>query len=49
MEWIEELHGEVVGLDTSPFFYFIEENRTYLDTVRPFFEGLNENKFRAVT
>lgn len=31
MGWIENLKGEVVGLDTTPLIYFIEENPTYLD------------------
>jgi len=26
MEWIEALRGSVVGLDTAPLIYFIEEN-----------------------
>ena len=49
MEWIEELHGRVVGLDTSPLIYFIEENPDYLGIVRPFFEKLSQGEFRAVT
>jgi hypothetical protein len=30
VEWIEALQGKVVGLDTTPLIYFIEENPTYL-------------------
>jgi hypothetical protein len=30
MEWLAQLQGLVVGLDTAPLIYFIEENSTYL-------------------
>ncbi len=49
MEWIETLQGKVVGLDTTPLIYFIEENSTYLATVRSFFEALDRGEFRVVT
>lgn len=49
MEWVEELHSEVVGLDTAPIIYFIEENSTYLDVVRPFFQALDRGEFRVIT
>ncbi|MGB7533127.1 MAG: PIN domain-containing protein [Halobacteriota archaeon] len=49
MGWIENLRGQVVGLDTTPLIYFIEENPTYLDTVRPFFVALDRGEFRVVT
>ncbi|MDZ7261412.1 MAG: hypothetical protein ONB05_04830 [candidate division KSB1 bacterium] len=39
MEWIESLQGQIVGLDTTPLLYFIEENPIYLKMVRPFFEA----------
>jgi hypothetical protein len=26
MEWVDGLRGSVVGLDTAPLIYFIEEN-----------------------
>ncbi len=31
MEWISQLEGQLVALDTAPLIYFIEENPTYLD------------------
>jgi hypothetical protein len=40
MEWIAALQGKVVGLDTMPLIYFIEENPTYLETVRHLFEAI---------
>ena len=49
MEWLEQLRGQGVGLDTAPLIYFIEQNDTYLDRVRPFFEAINREKFQVVT
>src|SRR5437588_10407793 len=49
MEWIEALRGSVVGLDTAPLIYFIEENPVYLPVVRPFFEAVDQGQFRVVT
>ncbi len=49
MEWIEALRGTVVGLDTAPLIYFIEENSTYLPFVRPFFEAVDHGEFRVTT
>ena len=37
MEWITQLKGKVVGLDTAPLVYFIEENLLYLDMEASFF------------
>lgn len=31
MEWLVQLQGQIVGLDTAPLIYFIEENPNYLD------------------
>lgn len=28
MEWLVQLQGQIVGLDTAPLIYFIEENVT---------------------
>jgi len=36
MGWIASLRGKVIGLDTTPLIYFIEENSTYLGTTHPF-------------
>ena len=49
MEWVDALRGNIVGLDTIPLIYFIEENPGYLDTVRPFFEALDHGQFTAIT
>ena len=49
MGWIEDLAGRTVGLDTAPLIYFIEENKTYLLTVTPFFEAMNKEEISVVT
>lgn len=49
MEWIDQLRGTVVGLDTAPLIYFIEEHPRYLPIVRPFFEALDGGECTAVT
>lgn len=49
MEWIEALQGKIVGLDTTPLIYFIEENPTYLDMVHPFFAAMDRGEFNVVT
>jgi len=49
VEWVESLHGQVVGLDTAPLVYFIEENPTYLDMVQPFFAAMDRGEFQVVT
>jgi predicted nucleic acid-binding protein len=49
VEWLEALRGQVVGLDTAPLIYFIEENQTYLATVRLFFEAMNRGEFAVIT
>ena len=49
MEWIAALQGKVVGLDTTPLIYFIEENPAYLKTVHPFFEAMDHGEFSVVT
>ena len=49
MEWLVALRGQVVGLDTAPLIYFMEENPTYLATVRPFFEAMDRGEFSVIT
>lgn len=49
MEWVTALQGQVVGLDTAPLIYFIEENPAYLETIRPFFVAMNRGEFSVVT
>ncbi len=47
MGWVESLRGEIIGLDTAPLIYYIEENPKYLPTLQPFFEALDRREFRA--
>ena len=49
MGWVEDLHGQLVGVDTAPFIYPIEENSAYLDAVRGFFLAVEAGQIRAVT
>ncbi|WP_199315333.1 MULTISPECIES: hypothetical protein [Oscillatoriales] len=34
MEWLTQLEGRVVGLDSAPLIYFIEENPTTNVTIK---------------
>jgi predicted nucleic acid-binding protein len=49
VEWINDLSGKTVGLDTAPLIYFIEENSTYIEAVRLFFEAMDRGNFIVVT
>lgn len=49
MGWVEELHGQVVGLDTAPLIYYLEEHPLYLPLVDPFFAALARGDLLAVT
>ena len=49
MGWIEDLRGKIVGLDTVPFIYFIEEHERYFPVLQPFFESLARGEFQAIT
>jgi predicted nucleic acid-binding protein len=49
VEWINDLRGKTVGLDTAPLIYFIEENPAYIEIVRFFFEAMDRDDFMVVT
>jgi predicted nucleic acid-binding protein len=49
VEWINDLQGKTVGLDTAPLIYFIEENPAYIEPVRLFFEAMDRGGFLVVT
>jgi predicted nucleic acid-binding protein len=49
MEWLAQLQGQVVGLDSAPLIYFIEENPIYLEMTDAFFEAMVRGEFRVVT
>lgn len=48
MAWLNRFYGKIIGLDTAPLIYFIEEG-SYFDLVSLFFETLSEGNLRAVT
>ena len=49
MGWLTDLRGQVVGLDTAPLIYYIEEHPTYLPIVDPFFDALANGTVQVVT
>jgi len=49
MEWLMELNGQIVGLDTAPLIYFIEQNEAYLSLVHDFFRAMSQGNFQVVT
>ena len=48
MDWLNRFYGKIIGLDTAPLIYFMEEG-SYFDLVSLFFETLSEGNLRAVT
>lgn len=49
MEWLRKLHGMIVGLDSAPLIYYVEERAIYLPLVDPFFEAMEYGDFQVVT
>ena len=49
MEWIVKLRGTIVGLDSAPLIYFVEEHPTYLARVDLFFEAVERGEIQVVT
>lgn len=49
MAWVDSLRGKVVGLDTSPFIYFIEKYPIYVDLIRPLFASIEKGECTVVT
>ena len=49
MEWLRQLRGQTVGLDTAPLIYFIEQHPDYLERVRAFFTAMDAGEFQVVT
>lgn len=41
------LNVNFIGLDTSPFIYFVERNLLYVDLMREVFKRLTDGNFRA--
>ena len=49
MGWVEDLSGKIVGVDTAPFIYLIEENPKYLEAMHQFFSAVDRSQFQIVT
>lgn len=49
MEWLIQLQGQVIGLDTAPIIYFIKQNGAYLEIVRTFFQAMSQGEFQVIT
>ncbi|GHO53368.1 type II toxin-antitoxin system VapC family toxin [Ktedonobacter robiniae] len=49
MGWVEDLNGQTVGVDTAPFIYYIEGNPAYKDTLKAFFQAVDQGKIKIVT
>ena len=49
MEWLTQLQAQVIGLDTAPLIYFIEQNEKYIQLVDSFFQGMSQGQFQVVT
>ncbi len=49
MGFLDDVQGQVVGLDTAPLIYFIEKHSTYHPRLRPFFVALAEGQFTVAT
>jgi len=46
---VDDLGSGLVGLDTPPFIYFIEEHPRYLSIVRPVFTAITNGRLTGVT
>ena len=49
MELIEKFRGKLIGVDTSLFIYFIEENPYYVRPLKDFFQKNKEGENKIVT
>lgn len=49
MEWVANLAGQTVFIDTAPLIYFIEEHETYGSIVTPLFEAADKGQIELVT
>ena len=49
MEWVEKLRGTIVGLDSAPLIYFVEEHPACLSLLDPFFEAVEQGEIQLVT
>ncbi|MGI9055322.1 MAG: type II toxin-antitoxin system VapC family toxin [Pyrinomonadaceae bacterium] len=43
------LNIDLIGLDTSPFIYFVEQNQLYVDVMREIFRRITNSEFQAAS
>ena len=46
---LDKFKDKIIGVDTSPFIYFIEEHQKYLEFITKFFQANHDKKFSIVT
>ena len=49
MGLIDDIHPQPVALDTAIFIYFIEEDVSFLELVKPIFQAIDDGTLQAVT
>jgi predicted nucleic acid-binding protein len=49
MEWLNQLQGQTVGLDTAPLISFIQQDPKHIDKLRAFFTAMAKGDFEVVT
>jgi predicted nucleic acid-binding protein len=49
LDWLKRIQGTIVGIDTAPLIYFIEEHPKYLSLLDAFFLAAKERKISLVT
>lgn len=49
MGWVDQLRGKVVGVDTAPFIYFIEDHAQFADRLEPFFQAVDSGEIMIVS
>jgi predicted nucleic acid-binding protein len=49
MGWVDDLHGQLVALDTAPLIYYLEADPVYLPRVSRFFAAIADGSFGVVT
>jgi PIN domain nuclease of toxin-antitoxin system len=49
MEWLNQLQGQTVGLDTAPLISFIQQDPKHIDKLRAFFTAMSKGDFEVVT
>lgn len=49
MGWVEALSGKIVGVDTAPFIYYMEDSPVYADMLEPVFQAATRGDISLVT